>query len=81
MIQQQLMTNHSVIPPINRAQIIDDSMNLARSGLLDYATALNLTLYLVKERDYLPWASAFSAFSYVTSMMSTSSSNDLLMVN
>ncbi len=81
LIQQQLMMDHTIIPPINRAQIIDDSMNLARSGLLDYATALNITLYLTKERDYLPWASAFSAFSYITSMMSTSSSNDLLMVN
>jgi len=30
LIQQQLMMDHTIIPPINRAQIIDDSMNLHR---------------------------------------------------
>ena len=31
-----------------RAQIIDDALNLAKSGLLDYQTALSVTKYLSK---------------------------------
>lgn len=32
LITQQLVTDHSVIHVINRAQILDDSFNLARAG-------------------------------------------------
>jgi hypothetical protein len=32
MIGQQLMTNHLAISAINRAQIMDDSLNLAEAG-------------------------------------------------
>lgn len=54
--------------PKNRAQLIDDAMNLASSGYLDYNVALNLTKYLVNERDYVPWRAAFTAFDYIGSM-------------
>ena len=43
---------------INRAQIIDDAINLARSGLLSYEIALGVTSYLNKEVEYIPWAAA-----------------------
>jgi hypothetical protein len=45
---------------INRAQIIDDAINLARSGLLSYEIALGVTSYLNKEVEYIPWAAALS---------------------
>lgn len=53
------------IPPINRAQIIDDTLNLARAKELSYSNAFDVTSYLGNELDYYPWYSAFQAFSYL----------------
>nr|CAD7599193.1 unnamed protein product [Timema genevievae] len=63
LISQLNSEDYTVIPPVNRAQLLDDSLNLARAGILDYATALSVTSYLSKESDYIPWASVFTAFS------------------
>ena len=72
------MTNHSVISVINRAQIINDALNLAEAGQLDYEIALNLTLYLEHEMDYVPWDAALTGVNYITSMMSRTSGYGLL---
>jgi aminopeptidase N len=53
------------IPPVNRAQLLDDALNLARAGVLHYGTALELAEYLVKEADYFPWYSALTAFTFL----------------
>jgi len=53
------------IPPVNRAQLLDDSLNLARAGVLPYGTALDLAEYLEKEVDYIPWFSALTAFTFL----------------
>ena len=74
------MTNHKAISVINRAQIMDDALNLAEAGLLDYEIALNLTQYLEKEEEYVPWEATLSSFSYVSSMMSRSSGYGLFKV-
>ena len=81
LIFEQLLSNHSSISIINRAQIMDDSLNLAQGGLLDYDIALNLTTYLVLEKEYLPWESALSSLKYMASMMSRSSGYGHLKVN
>lgn len=57
------------INPINRAQLLDDALNLARAELLSYDIAMNVTHYLSNELEYLPWRSAFTAFSYLDSML------------
>ena len=57
---------------INRAQILDDSFNLARADLLDYPTALANTEYLILETDFIPWSSALTGFSYLENMMKRS---------
>ena len=54
------MEDHLAIHVINRAQIMDDALNLAKSDLLDYETALSVTGYLSKEVEYVPWASALT---------------------
>jgi aminopeptidase N len=59
----------SQIGIINRAQLLDDSLNLARAGILDYATALNVTRYLANELEYLPWKAALNALAYIESML------------
>eukprot|EP00095_Tigriopus_kingsejongensis_P001279 maker-scaffold359_size197282-snap-gene-0.25 protein:Tk01279 transcript:maker-scaffold359_size197282-snap-gene-0.25-mRNA-1 annotation:"aminopeptidase n-like" len=52
----------------NRAQIIDDSFNLARAGYLDYWVPLKLISYLRYEKSLVPWRSATSSFRYLKSM-------------
>ncbi|XP_052753551.1 aminopeptidase N [Galleria mellonella] len=58
------------IHPINRAQIVDDAMNLALSGRLDYRTALDITSYLIHERSYVPWKAGLVALGYIDTMLS-----------
>lgn len=53
----------------NRAQLIDDAMNLARADLLDYTVALDVTRYLSHERDYVPWKTAINNLLYIDSML------------
>ncbi|XP_025832297.1 aminopeptidase N [Agrilus planipennis] len=57
------------IPTANRAQILDDVMNLAVSGDLDYDLALNITVYLKHEKDYVPWKAALTALEYIEEMV------------
>ena len=57
------------IHSINRAQLIDDSLNLARAGLLGYPVALELTEYLTQETDYIPWASFFIGISFLNNRL------------
>lgn len=65
----QLASDHSRISVINRAQLLDDGLNIARANLLDYGKALDLTRYLAAERHFVPWRSAFVAFDYVDNML------------
>ncbi|XP_055638196.1 aminopeptidase N-like [Toxorhynchites rutilus septentrionalis] len=62
---------------LNRAQLIDDSLNLARSGHLKYDIALELNQYLSKETEYIPWASANNGLSYLNRMLTGSSKYSL----
>lgn len=45
-------------------------MFVFRAGQLDMSTALDLTNYLDKEREYVPWSSAFSHLGFIGSMLS-----------
>lgn len=53
----------------NRAQLIDDALNLARAGYLDYTIALNVTRYLEHETDYVPWTASIHALNFIDSML------------
>lgn len=50
---------------INRAQIVDDVLNLARAKEIRYELALDIVSYLTEETEYYPWCSAFKAFNYL----------------
>lgn len=58
--------SHSNIHTINRAQIVDDILNLARAGMVDYWQALTVIQYLEKEENYIPWLSAFNNLLYIS---------------
>ncbi|XP_075230574.1 aminopeptidase N-like [Lycorma delicatula] len=78
LLTQQLLdsTKFKEIGVINRAQLIDDALNLARAGVLNYSMAFNLTKYLSSELEYFPWKSAFTAFDYLDSMLCKTSVYD-----
>ena len=54
---------------------MNDALNLAQANILDYEIALDLTKYLERETEYLPWKASFSSLDYITSMLSRSSGN------
>lgn len=60
----------------NRAQIVDDALNLAAAGYLDYDIALNITRYLVYEREYVPWKSAFASLDFLHNMFERNADYD-----
>lgn len=58
-------TDHGTIDVTNRAQIIDDLLNLARAGHVDYEIALNGTTYLWNEKYYIPWKAFFNGLNFI----------------
>uniref|UniRef100_A0A3B4CCY5 Aminopeptidase n=1 Tax=Pygocentrus nattereri TaxID=42514 RepID=A0A3B4CCY5_PYGNA len=58
----------SVIPVINRAQIVDDVFNLARAKIINITVALSATRYLSEEREYMPWGSTIKNLDYFFQM-------------
>jgi len=75
-IKQLNKENFEDISTINRAQLIDDALNLARAGKLDYTIAFNVTSYLAREIEYLPWRAAFNAMTYLDDMLIKSQAYD-----
>lgn len=69
LLTRQLKSDHQAIHVTNRAQIVDDALDLSRAGLLDYAIALNVTQYLSKEADYIPWEAGTAGFSFLDMML------------
>jgi len=61
----ELKSNPSTIHVLNRAQLIDDSFNLARAGELSYYVPFTLVSYLQKEDDFIPWYSVLNSMSYI----------------
>ncbi|XP_066141793.1 membrane alanyl aminopeptidase-like [Euwallacea fornicatus] len=64
-IKTQLHSNHLKIDVLNRAQLISDAYNFARSGSTSngygnwsYSDVLDLLSYLKHEEDYYPWYAA-----------------------
>nr|CAD7437415.1 unnamed protein product [Timema bartmani] len=78
----ELLTNHLMntkedqsLPLATKAQLIDDALNLARAGHLEYPVALNLTRYLaLKERNYVPWVTAMENLGHLRLLLRDSRS-------
>lgn len=60
LISKSLKENLSQVAPSNRAQLIDDALNLAKYGYMDYEVALSLVDYVEKEEDFVPLTSALT---------------------
>ena len=77
----QLNSDHTKIHVNNRAQIIDDALNLARAGYLDYDLALGVTQYMSAETEYICWRAALSGFAYIDIMLERTSAYGEFKVN
>ncbi|XP_039261143.2 aminopeptidase N-like isoform X1 [Styela clava] len=57
----------------NRAQLLDDAFNLVRAERLDLTTAMELSMYLSNEQEYVPWNSFLASAKYMEYLLSRSS--------
>ena len=69
LISQQLRSNHEKISILNRAQIMDDAFNIARTGQLVYGVPFELSRYLRLGKEFTPWKSALAALRYLDAML------------
>ncbi|VDI83753.1 Hypothetical predicted protein [Mytilus galloprovincialis] len=65
----QLKMDHTIIHPVNRAQIINDAWNFAKSGDLSLNIALKTVEYLSMEDSYFPFYAANVELKYVRDML------------
>ena len=66
--------DHTEINEINRAQLLDDSFNIGKAGIIDQTRFLDIVTYLKKEESPIPWSAATSGLSYVNLMLATTQS-------
>ncbi|KAK5649362.1 hypothetical protein RI129_000391 [Pyrocoelia pectoralis] len=53
------------IPVNTRAKLLHDAWNLAYAGDLSFSTALDMTLFLKYEREYLAWDPVFTMIDHI----------------
>jgi aminopeptidase N len=63
-----LKQNSSQFPLVSRAQLIDDSFSLARSGDIGVRVPLDLSSYLCHELNYIPFSTFSTNIQYPTIM-------------
>ncbi|TRY78714.1 hypothetical protein TCAL_06795 [Tigriopus californicus] len=68
-LTDELKNDPNNIHLLNRAQIMDDSFNLARAKQLEYSTPLDMTEYLTKEKEYVPLQAALNNLNYLDLML------------
>lgn len=67
---------YAKINVVNRAQLIDDSLSMARAGRVKYSIPLGIMNYLSKETDYIPWVPANKGLFAMNRMLSGTPSYD-----
>lgn len=63
-------TNFEDIHVLNRAQLLDDAFNLARSGHLSYSILFELLEYITEETDYVPLYAVSRGLTYLDRFIS-----------
>ncbi|KAL5020570.1 hypothetical protein ScPMuIL_003462 [Solemya velum] len=66
----QLKSDHTVLPVINRAQIVNDLWALARAGDVDLDLALGSLEYISAERELIPWQDISQQILFLNLMLS-----------
>lgn len=65
---------------MERSNLINDGLNLARAELLTYDVALGLTEYASSETSLLPWDSIYADFFYIYYMIAATADHALFQV-
>ena len=73
---QQLLDDHRVFSAADRAGLIEDAFALSRAGILNVSVALDLSEYLIKETDYVPWVTAISNLAYIGKLLEDKASHE-----
>lgn len=60
-----MLQNISTFHVANRAQLLDDLYNLARTNRRSYATALRASQFLEHDTSYISWYPAITMFNYI----------------
>ncbi|XP_071830181.1 glutamyl aminopeptidase-like [Apostichopus japonicus] len=68
-LSDQLMSDHTAINASDRAGLIDDAFNLGRAEQLNYDVVLDMTLYLEKETEYVPWTVASDNLAWLSEIL------------
>jgi hypothetical protein len=68
-----------IIHVLNRAQLLDDSFNLAKSGYLDFSIALNLLKYLHREYELMPLTDGLKSIEFLLTSLDVQPFYDDLM--
>nr|AEO12696.1 aminopeptidase N3a [Ostrinia nubilalis] len=61
------------IHEFNRAQIVNDVFQFARSGIMTYTRAFNILSFLENETEYTPWVAAITGFNWIRNRLIGSS--------
>ena len=70
LIIKQLKKDYKKIDITSRAQLVDDSFNLGRSGIIDQAIFLEIIDYLKLEDKQLPVKAALYGIKFIGNMLS-----------
>ncbi|GLV42080.1 Suppressor of ER stress-induced death [Carabus blaptoides fortunei] len=68
---KMLGINMHQFPHVVRAQLIDDSMNLARAGLLDYEIPFSIVIEAFRDPTYISLTAALRNLRYIDNMLAT----------
>jgi hypothetical protein len=82
LLMNQLYRDHTVIGPVNRAELVDDAFNLGYAEWIDQLLFFDMIKYLQKEADPLPFVTAFSGLNTVANLITNDYEvNKLFQVN
>ncbi|XP_058444534.1 aminopeptidase N-like [Malaya genurostris] len=68
-VNQLTSGKYNLISLANRAQLIDDAMDLAWTGEQEYGIAFAMINYLRQETEYIPWKSALSNLNTINRLL------------
>lgn len=70
----------TAISAVNRAQLVDDALHLARTGELNYSTALSLVEFVVNETQPEPLNAFFTNMMFLINQFYGTKTGDGLLV-
>ncbi|CAF1127592.1 unnamed protein product [Rotaria sordida] len=78
MIIEQLNIDHEKFTVIERAGLVDDAFNLARTNILQTSLVFDLLSYVHSEFEYIVWDRIIASFSYIEQMIASKSADIIL---